>query len=539
MTINMTLLDMSWFPLESRTIPVHGGFLQVFSPPPGARPDYARRLLTTLKKRAVGAPFNLRPKFSVGSLPCWEEVAVDLEQHVFALRLPAPGSDQQLRDAAAAAVNQPLASDLPLWRCHWIDGLEGGRFAFLLVLHHAQWDGMAFFRLMSEIMSESATSKTMRAPWQGVSTWLKHAGAGREKRARPSALSQAMGTLRGVAGAASDVGKAFTRQGLQLIKGKGGVALPLAAPEARPERNGSGERTYGLTHFPLVRVKALAKASESSFNDVMSAVADAAYAAYLDELGMAPDKPLVSLVPIAIKVPGAGNQISGAVVTLGRPGGSPRARLADISASMNTAKADIGAMSAAGAKLYAMINMGIAAAPDLLRIAERLPVTANMLISNPYGLPHRLYLNGSRLDYFVPMMGPSLGTRLMIGIWSYADETFMSITSLRSVVPDVDRMVTLVEQAFAALEQDVLGLSGQPEKTRAKSSGKARTADTAAAAATKQPSRAKAKAAVPAQPPAKATAKAKAPAKRTVRAPAKATGKPRAPARRRPGQSGG
>ena len=30
MTINMTLLDMSWFPLESRTIPVHGGFLQVF-----------------------------------------------------------------------------------------------------------------------------------------------------------------------------------------------------------------------------------------------------------------------------------------------------------------------------------------------------------------------------------------------------------------------------------------------------------------------------------------------------------------------------
>jgi diacylglycerol O-acyltransferase len=187
MTINMTLLDMSWFPLESKTIPVHGGFLQVFTPPPGSRVDYARRLLATMKKRAVGAPFNLRPRFRAGGLPYWEEVEVDLARHVFELRLPSPGTDQQLRAAAAAAVSQPLSSNLPLWRCHWIDGLEGGRFAFLLVLHHSQWDGMAFFRLMGETMSESAATKAIRAPWQGVSTWLKQTGSGREKRpARPS-----------------------------------------------------------------------------------------------------------------------------------------------------------------------------------------------------------------------------------------------------------------------------------------------------------------------------------------------------------------
>src|SRR5205823_9647421 len=102
------------------------------------------------------------------------------------------------------------------------------------------------------------------------------------------------------------------------------------------------------------------------------------------------------------------------------------------------------------------INMGITAAPDLLRIGERLPTTANMLISNPYGMPHPLYLNGSRLEYFVPLMGPSLGTRLMVGIWTYADETFMSLTSLRTVVPDVERLATLAQQSFDELERAVI-----------------------------------------------------------------------------------
>ena len=77
---------------------------------------------------------------------------------------------------------------------------------------------------------------------------------------------------------------------------------------------------------------------------------------------------------------------------------------------MATGKADIGKMSASGAKLFAMINMGMAAGPDLLRVGERMPVTANLIISNPYGIPKPLYLSGGRLDYFMPLVGPSLGT---------------------------------------------------------------------------------------------------------------------------------
>src|SRR5438067_9922409 len=126
--MKMSLLDLSWFLLESKAIPVHGGFLYVFSPPAGAKADFADKIFMAMRKRPVGAPFNLRPKFSIDAMPQWEKVDVDLDEHVFRERLPSPGSDRQLLAAAAKVVNPPLPLAAPLWRVHWFDGLEGGRF---------------------------------------------------------------------------------------------------------------------------------------------------------------------------------------------------------------------------------------------------------------------------------------------------------------------------------------------------------------------------------------------------------------------------
>ena len=130
--MKMSLLDLSWFLLESEAIPVHGGFLYVFSPPENAKPGFADRVFKAMSKRPVGAPFNLRPKFALTSMPQWEEVEVDLADHVFRETLPSPGTQRQLFAAAGKAVNPPLPLSAPLWRFHWFDGLEGGRFAFLI-----------------------------------------------------------------------------------------------------------------------------------------------------------------------------------------------------------------------------------------------------------------------------------------------------------------------------------------------------------------------------------------------------------------------
>ena len=90
----------------------------------------------------------------------------------------------------------------------------------------------------------------------------------------------------------------------------------------------------------------------------------------------------------------------------------------------------------------------------------------DMLISNSYGIPKALHLNRSRLDYFVPLMGPSLGTRLMFGIYTYAEETFVSITSLKSVVSDIERLSDLVQESFDDLERAASGSTGPADKPK-------------------------------------------------------------------------
>lgn len=450
----MSPLDFSWFVIESERVPVHGAFLCIYSPPPAAKPGYARQLLASLKKRKVSAPFDLRANLSNPLEPRWEQTAIDIDDHVIETRLPHGATRAELMAAAAEAVRQPLDRSRPLWRVHWFDGLADGRFAMLLVLHHAQWDGISFLRLMREFMTTSG-SKRVHAPWEGLSTWKNLLAGERKdgKRAPRSGRRPALPRLIGDAwSSARDIARTVARQGLEVARGNRVVPLPLAAAESRLERGKSSPRTYGLASFDVGRVKALAEATGASVNDVLTTAIDAAYRDYLEESGLAPSRPLVALVPIAIKTAAAGNQISGAFVAMGAPDATPAQRLSAVRRNMAAAKADIGAMSAGGAKLWAMLNMALAAVPDVLRLGDRLPMTANMMISNPYGISDRLFLGQSRLEEFAPLIGPSLGIRVMFGVYTYADKAFVSVTSTTGVIPDVTRMADLIDAAFDSLE---------------------------------------------------------------------------------------
>jgi len=450
----MTPLDYSWFLIESDRVPVHGAFLCIFSPPVGAKPGYSRRVLASLKRQPAGAPFNLKADLSNPLNPRWQVVTVDPADHLIETRLPAGSSRADLMAASAEAVRQPLDRTRPLWRAHWFEGLADGQFALLLVLHHAQWDGISFLRLLRETMSTRPDNRA-RAPWEGVSTWkrLIAGQTGQDKQAHGAENRRAVPGLLGALGSVvRDIAGTVAKQGLGIARGNRVVPMPLAAAETRLERLITSPRTYGLAAIDASRVKAVAKATGASFNDVLTTAIDAAYHAYLRDAGHAPSKPLVALVPIAIKVSGAGNQISGSFVAMGKPDATPQQRLTAVQRNMAAAKADIGAMSMVGAKVWAMLNMGIAATPDLLGLGDQLPATANMMISNPYGIPERQFLGRSRLEEFAPLVGPSLGTRAMFGIYTYADTAFISVTSLVSVIPDVERMSALIGEAFDALE---------------------------------------------------------------------------------------
>ena len=67
----------------------------------------------------------------------------NLRYHVRSTALPAPGSEEQLKDLAGRVFAQQLDRDKPLWEIWLVEGLEGDRFALLSKTHHALVDGIS------------------------------------------------------------------------------------------------------------------------------------------------------------------------------------------------------------------------------------------------------------------------------------------------------------------------------------------------------------------------------------------------------------
>ena len=78
------------------------------------------------------------------------EDKLDLDYHIRHAALPKPGGMEELR----ALIAQPHAVPLdrsPLWKYHFIEGLEGGAFAVYIKVHHSAMDGLAGMRRWAPI----------------------------------------------------------------------------------------------------------------------------------------------------------------------------------------------------------------------------------------------------------------------------------------------------------------------------------------------------------------------------------------------------
>lgn len=93
----------------------------------------------------------VEPAVPVGP-PVWvDDQSFDLDRHLRRYRLPEPGTYRQLLDKAAELAMEELDSEKPPWSATFIDGVEGGRAAYVLVVHHCLMDGHASVQLLSEL----------------------------------------------------------------------------------------------------------------------------------------------------------------------------------------------------------------------------------------------------------------------------------------------------------------------------------------------------------------------------------------------------
>lgn len=149
--------DMFFLYSESSTTMMHVGALMPFTPPSGAPPDLLRQLVDESKASEVVEPWSLRlshPELLYHPTQSWVvDDNFDLDYHVRRSALASPGDERELGIPVSRLHSHALDLRRPPWEVHFIEGLEGGRFAIYIKMHHSLIDGYTGQKMLARSLS--------------------------------------------------------------------------------------------------------------------------------------------------------------------------------------------------------------------------------------------------------------------------------------------------------------------------------------------------------------------------------------------------
>lgn len=480
-------LDGAFLHLETEATPMHVASLHRFDPPAGRRIDFLAEIRRQLRRRLSLAPVltrRLAPMPLQLANPVWvEDRAIDVDQHVTGLVLPAPGGQRELEDCVAALHSQLLDRQRPLWHITVIEGLASGQLAYYVKIHHALLDGQAGVMLAQVLFdatprpaaparrrgAKAAASTVPAVPAAAdgsdevtespgllalAGAALKHDAAQYIKLVRhlPEVVTTLAGLL-GVGGggkkadAAADAAKGRLGQNFAF-----GPKTPLNVPI-------TGERGFAGVTLPLELLQQLAAQHEAKLNDIVLALCSGALRRYLARHGGIPRRPLIATMPISLR--SAGNTEFTTQATLSLV--NLHTHLADPVRRLRAIRDAAGAVKALARTARSVIPtdfpsigtpwllQSLAALYGKTRLAGAIPPIANVVISNVPGPPMPLYAAGARMTDYWPLSITEHGVGLNITVMSYAGTMGFGFTTARCAVPDARELSAALLEALDEL----------------------------------------------------------------------------------------
>lgn len=456
--IKINAMDLSFLLLENATRRMHMTAFMMFRKPSGQEATFVPRLVETYRKSQAVAPFNRKLKWLEQGLAAWDTVKPDMAYHVRSIALPSPGSMEQFYETISFLNTTLLDRAHPLWECYVIDGIQGNQVAVMIRVHHALIDGEGGMRVMRNCLSESARSKQMSAPWMAN----EKAAKPRVKRPSPSQMEKVQGLLQRLVKLPGDLigmGSEVVSIGAQSLNLKPrGASLPFTAPPSLFNKTAkSAARTYANIELPLDQVKAVAKATGTSVNDVIMTLIDQALHDYLREEKAPVGKPLVAFMPMSLRDEsggGEGNQVAVELIAMGEPKASIQERLQQIKAATTSAKDKGRSVQKSVRQVYTLLLAGSLALMDTLPVFGKVP-SANLVISNMKGPAEQLYMAGAPLLAFhgLPILPPGAG--LNVTFASVCNDIGLAIAASPEAVREPYRLAVLIKQAFTNLQSAV------------------------------------------------------------------------------------
>ena len=148
----LTGLDASFLYMETPTLHMHVAMTAVFDPSTVPGGYSFRRIRQLINDRIPLAPVFQRRLVEVPMRlghPVWvDDPEFDIDNHLRRAALPSPGGMRELGDFAADVISRQLHRDRPLWEMWIVEGLEDGKIALVVKMHHSTIDGVSGAELL-------------------------------------------------------------------------------------------------------------------------------------------------------------------------------------------------------------------------------------------------------------------------------------------------------------------------------------------------------------------------------------------------------
>ncbi|MGZ6997784.1 MAG: wax ester/triacylglycerol synthase domain-containing protein [Acidimicrobiia bacterium] len=396
------------------------------------------------------------PLLRVGP-PHWSgDPHFDLLYHLRRVRVCEPTEDAVL-DLARTAAMAGFDRSRPLWEYTLVDGLEGGRAAMVLKVHHSMTDGVGGMKLLL-MLFDFERDAAEPAPLDGVEAIptftatdlvLKSLGHRRRRAigmARRAVVDVAKGTSalvrhpRETVGHAAEVGSSVAR-----------FLAPATTPHSHIMRARTLARSLGVFDVPLDDLKRAGKAVGGSLNDAFVAGVVGGLAQYHEFHGEHVDD-LRMVMSINLRETGAalgGNHFTPARFLVPMTIKDPAERMVELGRLARSIRDE----------------PAVALTDALSGILNQLPTTvttaifgsmlkgADFVTSNVPGAPFPIYAAGAELERMYAF-APLSGTAANVTLLSHCGTCCIGVNVDSVAVPDRDVLIRCLEQSFA----DVVGV---------------------------------------------------------------------------------
>jgi len=419
-----------------------------------ARVERLTRIVPVLRQRP------LRGLFGVSSPRMAVDPDFDLDLHLRRMRLAGDGSWGELLDEARRMSLTDFDRDRPLWELVLVEGLEGGRAALILKLHHAIADGQAtvliglnLVELTAEPNPDEDAGPEAPAAFSAAAHEVSLADiADNVKRSVDAAEQAAEQLLKFAKGSVTDPVTTWQSAAETLMSVSRFTAMPDGPLSPLLTQRGTTYRFAGFD-LPFSALRTAAKSRGRSVNDAFMAAVGLGFERYHVRHGMVADE-LRFNVPISLR--GDAGDTSGQAanaVTIARFA-LPVAGLS-VDERMETAH---------DAVEHWRDEPALRLANPLAEVSWLIPVpvlaqaalASDVTTSNVPGPPIPLYVAGERIVGMYPLVA-TIGAAANVTMVTYDGSAFVGLAADERAVPDLDALVTDLRSGFATVTGEPVG----------------------------------------------------------------------------------